>query len=219
MKAIAFNASPRKKHNTATMLQSALDGAKREGFETELIHLNSYKFSGCVSCYGCKRLGGKNYGKCAINDSLSPLLEKALEADVLFLGSPVYLSAETALFRAFFERLIYPNYAYDPEKKNLFTGKMTVGLIYTMGIDDERFVSLKYDDIFDHSQLYVTNILGSCERVVSKLTRTFDDPSKFHCPGKNIPLTEKRHKEIFPKDCENAFAMGQRLAILRAKME
>jgi len=36
---IAFNGSPRKNWNTATLLQKALEGASSEGAETELVHL------------------------------------------------------------------------------------------------------------------------------------------------------------------------------------
>ena len=39
MKVIAINGSPRKNWNTAIMLQSALEGAKADGAETELIIL------------------------------------------------------------------------------------------------------------------------------------------------------------------------------------
>ncbi len=39
MKVIAFNGSPRKEWNTATLLRHALQGAAAQGAETELIHL------------------------------------------------------------------------------------------------------------------------------------------------------------------------------------
>ena len=39
MKVIAVNGSPRKKWNTATLLENALEGAASKGAETELVHL------------------------------------------------------------------------------------------------------------------------------------------------------------------------------------
>ena len=39
MKVIAINGSPRKKWNTATLLDKSLEGAASEGAEAELIHL------------------------------------------------------------------------------------------------------------------------------------------------------------------------------------
>ena len=54
MKVIAINASPRRKWNTATLLQSALEGAASQGAETELVHLYDLDFKGCTSCFACK---------------------------------------------------------------------------------------------------------------------------------------------------------------------
>ena len=55
----AINGSPRKTHNTATILNKALEGVKAADpqAQTELIHLYSHDFSGCVSCFEWKRLG------------------------------------------------------------------------------------------------------------------------------------------------------------------
>ena len=51
MKVIAINGSPRKKWNTATLLEKALEGAETEGAETEIIHLYDLNFKGCKSCF------------------------------------------------------------------------------------------------------------------------------------------------------------------------
>ena len=48
MKVIAFNGSPRKKWNTSTLLQKALEGSSSQGAETELIHLYDLNFNGCI---------------------------------------------------------------------------------------------------------------------------------------------------------------------------
>ena len=58
------------------MLQSALEGAKADGAETELINLYDYEYKGCVSCLACKRKGSKANGLCAYKDALSTILEK-----------------------------------------------------------------------------------------------------------------------------------------------
>ncbi|WP_245618545.1 flavodoxin family protein [Methanogenium cariaci] len=63
MKLMAFNGSPRKAWNTATLLEHACEGAESMGAEAQLIHLSDLYFSGCTSCYACKRLGGgESYG-------------------------------------------------------------------------------------------------------------------------------------------------------------
>lgn len=48
-----------------------------------------------------------------IKDDLRPVLEKAHEADVLVIGSPVYFSYPSGMTRSFMERLIFPHFTYD----------------------------------------------------------------------------------------------------------
>lgn len=89
MKVIAFNGSPRRSWNTAILLKKALEGAASQGAATELINLYDLNFKGCISCFECKRKNGPNYGRCAVNDDLLPVLQKAATADGLILGSPI----------------------------------------------------------------------------------------------------------------------------------
>ena len=56
MHLIAFNGSPRKKWNTATLLNHALKGAESEGGKTDLYNLYDLDYHGCTSCFACKRL-------------------------------------------------------------------------------------------------------------------------------------------------------------------
>jgi multimeric flavodoxin WrbA len=96
MKALAINGSPRKAWNTATLLKNTLDGAASQGAETKLIHLYDLDFKGCTSCYACKLKNGKSYGKCGMNDNLTPILENIFnDIDVLLLGSPIYFGTAT----------------------------------------------------------------------------------------------------------------------------
>ena len=128
MKIIAINGSPRKKWNTATLLEKALEGAASLGAETEFVHLYDLVFKGCTSCFSCKLKGGTSYGKCAMNDGLTPVLEKLATADAFILGSPVYFGTVTGEMRSFMERLLFQYlalvigpYASDVSKK--FTPK------------------------------------------------------------------------------------------------
>ena len=107
MKLLAFNGSPRKKWNTATLLEHALKGAKSEGAKTELIHLYDLDYKGCTSCFACKRIGSKSYGHCAVKDDLLPVFKKVEAADAILVGSPIYYSITTGETRCFLERLMY----------------------------------------------------------------------------------------------------------------
>ena len=113
-----FNASPRKGWNTAKMLEAAKAGAEEAGAETELVNLYDIGFPGCKSCFACKLKNAKTNGVCAIRDDLRPVLERARKADVLVLGSPIYFSYPTGVYRAFLERLAFPVYSYHYENGN-----------------------------------------------------------------------------------------------------
>ena len=90
MKVVAFNGSPRKKEwNTITLLNSALEGSASKGAETELVHLYDLKFSGCISCFACKKLDRKRDGICAVKDDLTDVLDRVRTADALIIGTPV----------------------------------------------------------------------------------------------------------------------------------
>jgi multimeric flavodoxin WrbA len=62
MKLLAVNGSPRKNKNTAMLLEQVVAGAAAKGAEAELVHLRGRQYSGCVSCFECKRIGGPSYG-------------------------------------------------------------------------------------------------------------------------------------------------------------
>ena len=88
MNVLAFNGSPRKKWNTAILLNKALEGAASKGAVTEMTHLYDLNFKGCISCFACKLKGGTSYGRCGVKDELTPILAKIEEADAIILGSP-----------------------------------------------------------------------------------------------------------------------------------
>ncbi|KKG10678.1 flavodoxin family protein [Methanosarcina sp. 2.H.A.1B.4] len=137
MKVIAINGSPRKKWNTATLLENALEGAASEGAETELIHLYDLNFKGCTSCFACKLKDGKSYGKCAMQDDLTPVLERLKDADAVILGSPIYLGNSTGEMRSFMERYVFPYLTYSNSVPSLYPKNIPVGFIYTMGVKEE----------------------------------------------------------------------------------
>lgn len=113
-KIVVVNAGPRKGWNTDTLLNEAARGAESAGAEVirfDLFRLG--KYTGCISCFGCKRNQFK--GHCICKDGLTPVLDAIRESDGLIIGSPNYLSELTASFRALYERLIFQNLTYNME--------------------------------------------------------------------------------------------------------
>ena len=87
-KIYALNGSPRSNGNTALILKKALEGAASVGADIEFIDLGKLNFSGCKSCFECKRKGSKNFGKCALKDDFAIVLEKLQQADGILPAVP-----------------------------------------------------------------------------------------------------------------------------------
>jgi multimeric flavodoxin WrbA len=212
VKVLAINGSPRTKCNTATLLNNALEGAASQGAETELVHLYKLNFKGCISCFACKLINGESYGRCAVNDDLTPILKKAEEADAIILGSPIYLGTATGEMRSFTERLIFPYLVYDVDHSTLFTKKIKTGLIYTMGAREDQMKLMGYDRYFNTVEMVMKRIFGESESLFVTDTYQFDDYSKYTSTLFNVEEKARRRKEEFPKDCQKAFDMGVRFA-------
>lgn len=138
IKALFINGSPRKNGNTAQLLKRAMDGAREAGAEVELVSLydRSLNYKGCMSCFACKIKGGKK-GICSFKDDLKPFLEKAIDADVLICGSPVYCHYPSANFRAFMERLIFPVVNYSDFMHPIVLKPKHSAAIFTMNCPSE----------------------------------------------------------------------------------
>jgi len=210
-KVIAINGSPRKTWNTAKLLENALEGAASTGAETEMVHLYDLEYQGCTSCFSCKLIGGKSYGKCALMDGLTPVLEKIRSADALILGSPIYVGTATGEMRSFLERLVYPYLVYDPPHSSLFPKKMPTGFIYTAGADENRVREMSYEAQFQLTAFLLERIFGSSEWFVVTDTLQFEDYSKYVSSAFDPEAKARRHREVFPGECRKAFEMGKRL--------
>ncbi|AKB61468.1 flavodoxin family protein [Methanosarcina mazei] len=210
MKVIAINGSPRRTWNTATLLEKALEGAASEGSETEMIHLYDLDFKGCISCFACKLRDGKSYGKCAMQDDLTPVLEQLEDADAVILGSPIYLGNSTGEMRSFMERYIFPYLVYSDEPPTLYPRNIPVGFIYTMGAKEEFFDMFGLRTTIGLNENLAKRIFGYSESLCSTDTYQFDDYSKYVADRFDPEEKARRRKEVFPQDCEKAFEMGSR---------
>jgi multimeric flavodoxin WrbA len=115
VKVIAFNGSPRKKANTATLIEAVLRGAASKGAETRMVNLNELNMKGCQGCEACK----KKPGACAYKDDLQPLLQEMKECDAIVLGSPIYWFRTSAQLKMLIDRF----YCFLGEETNPETGE------------------------------------------------------------------------------------------------
>jgi multimeric flavodoxin WrbA len=208
---IAINGSPRKKWNTATLLEHALAGVASTGAKTELVHLYDLDYKGCTSCFACKLKSGKSYGKCAMKDGLTPVLEKITQADALILGSPIYFGIVTGEMRSFMERLLFPNLTYTRPPQSLAPRNIPTAFVYTMNVS-EQLMKETYGPYIAANAGVLKMMFGQSETLFCNETLQFEDYDKMVFSYFDPEERRERHRTVFPKDCERAFALGKRMA-------
>jgi multimeric flavodoxin WrbA len=218
MKVMAINGSPRKTWNTATLLKKALKGAASRGADAELVHLYDLRFTGCTSCFACKIRGGKSYGRCAVKDGLAPILKKIEAADALILGSPIYFGNISGEMHSFLERLLFPYFTYTDPPQSLFPQKIPTGFIYTMNVTAEMMREWGYEQVFAQHQRLLQMVFGASESLCSCDTLQFKDYARVVADRFDPEQKARRRREVFPRDCEQALAMGARFARTQEKM-
>lgn len=208
MKALAINGSPRRGANTATMLRHALAGAASRGAETKLVHLRGLSFSGCASCFACKRKGARTEGRCALRDDATPLLDEALGSDVVVLGSPMYLGGVTGAMKSLLERLVFPSLSYDVADRRCFEGRIATGFAYTMGMPHDLVERAGYPALFEANRSYLELLGGPSAYVVAADAYQFDDYARYAASNFDEGEKARVRAERFPRECEEAYAMA-----------
>ena len=207
-KVIAVNAGPRKGWNTDTLISEAAKGAESRGASVEKFDLfRLEKYTGCISCFGCKK--EKNKGHCICRDGLTSVLDAIREADGLIIGSPNYLGEMTASFRALYERLIFQNLTYNRENPCCNEHPIPVLLIMTSNAPDTGYLGL-----MRNYRQTLNVFVGPTEVLVSGETLQLKDYSKTDWEWSIFdPEAKKlRHETVFPQECQKAYEMGAALA-------
>lgn len=214
VKAILLNASPRKNRNTASLLAKVRDGLSDAGCETSFVHLGALDaFRPCITCLACKTPRSRCNGLCALRDSLRPVLEETLAADVLVLGSPVYFHAPTALARAFLERLLYPVLDYSPPvPASLLPRPIRSAVLFTMHVvSGALFDSLDYPTLLG-AVPKALELLGPSEMLCFKGLSTFSETGHYNVDPAFRRLLSDIRRDTWPECERQAFDLGRRLA-------
>ena len=130
MKVIGFVGSPRAGGNTEQLVKQILAGAAEHGAETTLYSISAMKINGCLGCYACTK-----DGKCVQQDDMQSLYPEIASADVLVLGTPVYMGQMTAQLKAFVDRLLP---FMKPDFSTRLQGKKSIVLAFTQGSPDAK---------------------------------------------------------------------------------
>jgi multimeric flavodoxin WrbA len=118
MKVLGICGSPRKDTVSGTyrLIKAVV---KATGCDYEVISLRGMKISGCIACLGCVESN-----VCRLEDDLSPLREKIIEADAYVIGAPNYYSGLNATTHALLERF----FQFRHREGNLLWGKLAVAV-------------------------------------------------------------------------------------------
>ncbi len=102
MRVVAFNGSPRRGANTATLLGYVLGEIEKEGIETELVQLGGENIRPCLACRKCSTR--KNRRCSQEDDKGNFFIEKMESADAILLGSPTYVADISPELKALIDR-------------------------------------------------------------------------------------------------------------------
>jgi multimeric flavodoxin WrbA len=103
MKVVAFNGSPRKKGNTAMLINTVFEKLQKEEIETEFLQLGGKDIRGCIGCMKCFETQDN---KCVSrkDDILNDYFQKMISADGIIIGSPTYFSNVSTEVKALIDR-------------------------------------------------------------------------------------------------------------------
>ena len=209
-KIVAINCSPRTGWNTATLVREAARGAEDQGAEVRVIDLYALeKFTGCVSCFGCKL--PQSLGRCICRDGLAPVLEEIRNADGLILGTPNYLGDVSAGFRALYERLIFQSLTYKTEVRSYNQKQIPVLMIMTSNAPEDFYAQIGYDEMLKRYQGTLGTFVGPTKILISSDTLQVKDYGRYNWTMFNPEHKKERNETVFPEDKNKAFALGERM--------
>ena len=201
------NASPRIGRNTASLVAEAAKGAESAGAVTERFDLYRLeKYTGCISCFGCKRK--PNEGKCVCRDGLSPVLESIGSSDGLIIGTPNYLGDVSAAFRALYERLIFQYITYKTQPRSYNTRSIPVLMIMTCNAPEAMYAEGSAYGRMLENYKNVLGMIGPTRILLSSETMQVDDYGAYQWTMFDPEARRERHEKVFPLDMKKAFDMG-----------
>jgi len=205
-KIVAINGSPRNGWNTDMLIDEAVKGAESKGAEVTKFDLYKLdKFTGCISCFGCKRNAHK--GECVCKDGLKPVLDTVKDADGIIMGAPNYFGDLCAEFKLFYERLVFPYLTYNAEKPCCNTRMIPVLLIMTSNAPDTM-----YANMLNGYKGVLSKFVGPTDVFVSGETQQVKDYSKFNWTMFDGEQRYERREKVFPQELKAVFEKGASLA-------
>jgi multimeric flavodoxin WrbA len=127
IKILGLVGSPKINGNTAKLVNAILDGAAENGAQKVIYNLASLNIKGCDACGRCQETGS-----CPIDDDMQEIYHEIQAADIVVLGTPIYMWQMTAQTKLLIDRLtafLEPNFSSRLDNKKLI-------LVFSQGIPD-----------------------------------------------------------------------------------
>lgn len=102
MKTLLINGSPHANGCTFTALNIVAEELRKNGIDTEIVHIGNKDIRGCIACGKCAELG-----RCVFNDMVNEVAPKFEQADGLVVGSPVYYASPNGTLTNLLDRLFF----------------------------------------------------------------------------------------------------------------
>lgn len=211
MKIVAVNGSPRRTSNSAQMLKAFESGvlSVEPTAEVEYVDLYTLKFTGCISCFSCKRKGGEFYGQCPVKDGIHDLIEHVYDADAVAIAAPIYFGDINAQTKCFLERALFSRTTYRLSHDSVAKKPVPVTMIYTMNCPKEMVDEVGYTRTWDMMEYYIGNAFRHpVTRVCAYNTYQFRDYRDFEMEIFREEDKRAYREENFDADLRAAFDAG-----------
>lgn len=136
------------------------------------------------------------FARCAMRDGLTPVLEKAIDADLILIRSPIYFGDVSGETRSFIERFFFPNMTYNKERIHTYPKRHKIEWVFTMNASGEF-----YKDFSDGLNSMTSYVIGESEYLMPCQTQQLEDYSKYAATMVDAEAVKKHRIEQFPKDC------------------
>jgi multimeric flavodoxin WrbA len=142
-KILILNGSPRKKGNTATLVEAFTRGAESSGHSVTTYNVDAMNIHPCKGCL----CGGKDPSSpCSQKDAMDQIYPVYRDADIVVLASPLYYDSVTAQLKAAFDRL----FAVSEGNPGYQTPAKKSALLMVAGDNDFSLVTHWYDHLLEH---------------------------------------------------------------------
>lgn len=156
MRVLAVLGSPKKKGNTALLLEHYLRGFKENHRDVEIdqVFLQEKQIEPCRGCYTCIE---KN-SSCVIEDDMQELYSRIIAADVLIFATPIYWWSISAQLKTFVDR--FCPLTIEDLKGKKFVLLMTYGMAQPN--TGPQMVEDMFQEIWDHFQVDFAQTYSTC---------------------------------------------------------